>query len=370
VLSGFFAKNSDFGYLVVTRFAVSNRSMARRIALIVSIAIAFGVLQSAGAPLLADEKGSIHSVRPTELSITIGHADAIVVYDSTPAISRDGTDVPSRILYSSAAPKDISELGQAIVVEPPRNWFRCACYPPIEIVLSRSGKEIGVISVYEELTIGFSRWSGDARIASQERLLKWFDARGITAPRRAIEQMRARERTERAASERWLSAMPSSFRPLWPKLMKNPDWWSSPPLAVAASVKALEPELEKEFPDPNERVLELLSWFGSGAGPWSGFPAYEDVAAQLLLEQQQSAMLAALRDVTLTESELEGAARFFSGYCYDYLYCPPEENRLPALLPDELKRVLLRHVLKDADEDKLGRFRHAFGASQPRGSSL
>lgn len=342
-------------------------SMAKRIALRASIVIVCGVLHCAGPFLFAGEEVSTHPVRPAELGITIGHADTIVVYDSTPAISTDGTEVPSRILYSSVARKDISELRQAIVVEPPRSWFRCACYPPIEIVLSRAGKELAVISVYEELTIGFSRWSGDARIVSQEKLLKWFDARGISGPRRAIEQMRASEAAEHAASERWLSAMPSSFRPLWPRLMKDPNWWSSPPLAVAASVKALEPELEKELPDPKARVVELFSWFGSGAGPWSGYPAYEDVAAQLLLQQQQSVLLAAFRDTTLTESELEGAARFFSGYCYDHLYCPPEENKIAPLLCDQFKRALLLHVLKDADEDKVARFRHALDRNSQEG---
>src|SRR5271157_6018399 len=117
-----------------------------------------------GCPFMsAGETARTHPVTPTELPVTIGHADKIVVYDSTPAIYTDGTSVPARILYTSVDPKDISELREAIVVEPPRGWFRCACYPPIEIALSRNGKELGVISVYESLTIGFSWWSGDAR---------------------------------------------------------------------------------------------------------------------------------------------------------------------------------------------------------------
>ncbi|MEZ6072231.1 MAG: hypothetical protein R3C10_18730 [Pirellulales bacterium] len=32
-----------------------------------------------------------------------------------------------------------------------------------------------------------------------------------------------------------------------------------------------------------ERALELFDWFGSGAGPWTGFPDYELLPEQILL---------------------------------------------------------------------------------------
>jgi len=35
-----------------------------------------------------------------------------------------------------------------------------------------------------------------------------------------------------------------------------------------------------------DRILALLQWYGSGAGPWSGFPSYESAAEELLLEYQ------------------------------------------------------------------------------------
>jgi hypothetical protein len=311
------------------------------------------------APLFSAE-GPSHAVKPIELLATLGRADKIVVYDSTPAIYADGVSAPERILYSSADPKDIAELRSAIAVERPAEWFRCACIPPIEIEASWKGKRLGVISVYEDLTIGFSRWSGDARIADREILLKWFDSRGITGPRHRVEGMRAREEADRAASERWIRAMPSSVRPLWPKLMHDSQWWSWPPAAVTTSAKILKPELGREFPESKHRILALFSWFGSGAGPWSGYPAYEDVVPHLLLEYQPSELFAALRDTTLTESETEGAARFFSGYCYGYLFCPPEENKLAPLLPTEIKNSLLEHVLKGSDQDKVARARSAF----------
>jgi hypothetical protein len=105
----------------------------------------------------ADNREKTHAVKPAELLAAVGKADKIVVSDSTPGADVGGGSATPRILYSSASPRDISELREAIAIEPPKNWFRCACIPPIEITLSRSGKELGVISVQEDLTIGFSQ---------------------------------------------------------------------------------------------------------------------------------------------------------------------------------------------------------------------
>ncbi|HZI58777.1 MAG TPA: hypothetical protein VFF39_18485 [Verrucomicrobiae bacterium] len=291
----------------------------------------------------------------------VGHADKIVVYNSTPSISISGENLTPDIIYSSADPKDIAELMRAISVAPPRGWFRCACIPPIEIDLSARGKSLGVITIQESLTIGFSRWSGDARLADEEKLLKWFDVRGITGPRRRVEAIHAREKADLAASERWLKGMPAGLRPLWRKAADNRLWWIDVSGALSASVKLIKPALEQQYPDSGERTRALFSWFGSGAGPWSGYPADEDVVSGLLLEYQPAELLAALQNTRLTDSEMEGAARFFSGYCHGYLFCPVEENKLLKLLPAETKKSLLDHVLAAGDEDKVSRARHAFG---------
>jgi hypothetical protein len=308
----------------------------------------------------ADKREKPHPVKAAELLAAIAQADKIVVYDSTPAANLGRGGAPPKSLYSSASLRDISELREAIAIEHPKGWFRCACIPPIEIMLFRRGTELGVISVQEDLTIGFSRWSGDAKPADQEKLLQWFDARGITGPRRGIERILAQEKLERLASERWLSAMPLGLRPLWPKLMQDEHSWSDPPSAVRTSVNALKPELAKEFPDVHQRIRALFVWFGSGAGPWSGFPAYEEVPAHLLLEYQPSELMTALQSTNLTDSEMEGAARFFSGYTYGALFRPKEDKSLIALIPAELKKSLLEHVLKSGDQDNIERTRSAF----------
>lgn len=312
------------------------------------------------AALPAQDKEKTHAAKPAELLAAISHADKIVVYDGTPAIAVGGGEAAPSILYSSVNPQDILELKQSIIMEPPREWFRCACYPSMDITLSRRGEEIGVISVFEELTIGFSRWSGDVRLADRDKFLRWFDVRGITGPRRAIENQQTRERADQIAADRWLEAMPSDLRTLWPQVLKDPQWWSIPPEAVRASARVLKPALANEYPDVNQRIRSLFGWFGSGSGKWSGYYAYEDVPSHMLLEYSASELISALREKSLTDSESEGAARFFVGYTPGALFRLTGDTTLIAHLPDELKNALLEHVAKTGDLDKIQATRKAF----------
>lgn len=310
--------------------------------------------------LSADDKEKTHPARPKELLTAIGHADKIVVYDGTPFSYVDGEKATPRILYSSVSPKDILELKQSIVIEPPKEWFRCACYPPIEITLSRTGKEIGIISVFEGLTIGFSEWSGDVRLTDREKLLRWFDVRGIPGPRDAIEKQQARDKADSIAADRWLAAMPSDLRILWPQVLEDPQWWGNPPEAVRASAKVLKPVLANEYPNVNRRIRSLFAWFGSGSGTWSGYYAWEDVPSDMLLEYSASELISALQEKPLSDSESEGAVRFFVGYTPGASFRPAGDTTLIGQLPDELKKTLLEHVAKTGNQDKLQEVRKAF----------
>jgi hypothetical protein len=322
----------------------------------VFITVAFG---SAFAVYAQQDELNPHPANPSELLAAIDHADKLVVYNFYL-----GAKDKREILYSSLKRKDISQFKESLIIEPPTEWFRCACLPTLEIELSRRGKEIGVISVFEELTLEFSGWSGDARISDQEKLLRWFDARGITGPRRAAQAEAERERADAIAAERWLAGMPQDLRRLWEDVLQNPLWWQLTTEAVAASAKTLEPVLAKEYPDVNQRIRSLFSWFGSGAGHWSGYYAWEDVPSQMLLEYSGAQLVNALQGEPLTDAEAEGAVRFFVGYTPGASFRPPEDRTLIAQLPDELKKTLLAHLAKTGDQEKLELARKAFQIPQ------
>lgn len=120
-------------------------------------------------------------------------------------------------------------------------------------------------------------------------------------------------------------------------------------------VTAYRKPLKKEFPENTSRILVLLHWFGSGAGPWSGFYTYEMIPEQLLLDYPTKDLLEAIESTPLTETQIEGAARLFGGW--DFSQKRPEDLKT---LPADLKMKLLKHSLKSKDKDKRDRAKHAF----------
>jgi len=329
-----------------------------RLGVAVTLAVVVGCIH----PLQAEEPTN-HAVNPSELLVAVSQADKVVVFDGSPAIHEDDRQAPQPILYSSDRAEDIRELGDAVSVKPPNEWFMCACLPIVDVALFRDGKKIGLISIYEGIAVGFNDWDGNAWPMNQQRLLRWFDRRGVTGPRRAVDLQREQEATSAKASEKWSKAIPESLRPTWKKALEAEEkkfTIGSSHDALEAAADVMQPAFEAEFPDRNTRIGALFSWFGSGAGPWSGYPMYEDVAARLLLRYQFAELLAALQQTRLTTAQLEGAARFFAGYDYGWLFKEPNDFRLIDQLPNDLKRALLDHVLKSADHDKVDRARHAF----------
>lgn len=316
------------------------------------VAVISIVLMSVACCLRAEEPKA-HPVKPSELAAALAQADKIAIYDGRLAIYSDGRPAPAKVLYETENADDLSAFREAAAVDAPKEWFQCACLPVVDIKLFSKGKEIGWIGVYElgGLAIGFTGWDGNAWPKDKKKLLSWFDERGITAPHEAVYETEREIREIKEASQRWLEAMPASLRPLWPKAMPDQAMTGSDPNRVLeAAADLLQPALEEELPDGKARVRALLTWFGSGEGPWTGYPAYEDVAARLLLRCPQEDLLEALEGVPLTPAQMEGAARFFAGY----------NDSLSDQVPDGIKKALLDHVMRSGDDDKMSRARSAF----------
>ena len=165
-------------------------------------------------------------------------------------------------------------------------------------------------------------------------------------PRREFEETKARERQWEAVYARWRKTIPPCLRPLWTpeRYMEIPDETNTEPLRKA---------LSEAIPDPRERALVLFAWHGSGMGPWSGYPAYENAAEYLLLGLPVPALIAAAADSSLSERQLEGAARLFAGWGFYKRHGRP-------LLPEALGKKLLEHSLQSPDADRIERAKRAF----------
>ena len=229
------------------------------------------------------------------------------------------------------------------------------CFDPRHgLTVTSGGKTYDFLLCYEcgELEI-FSgkRMVGDMRArGTGETLNAILSAHKVPLSRSAMELQDSREKAKLAES-RWLAAMPSALKPLWPQVRESNG---VDPQGAVRTLDPLRAALSKEFPDERSRILALYAWFGSGEGPWSGFPSYEQVAEELLLDFPTETLIKAA-EATGSAQQQEGAARLFGGW--------EISQRRPgdlAHLPADLKKRLLAHSLESDDEDKRSRAHHAF----------
>ena len=253
-----------------------------------------------------------------DLRKIIAEADRVVVKNSpmTDAVT----------LFASTDKKDLDELWASLTLETPAEWFHCMCSGTPALYISERGCERVELTNHHGLSLRCSLWDSDVRICDTEKWLSWFDKRGMSGPRQEVEAMHARQQQGKRDWDKWISAMPKAVRPVWSDALGQFGKVDIAPLRAA---------LERDMPDESERILALLEWFGSGAGPWSGFPAYETAAEELLLGFSTTGLVTAVESTQLSPAQAEGAARLFAGWSFGNQR--PEDLRD---LPDALKKVI------------------------------
>jgi hypothetical protein len=251
----------------------------------------------------------------------------------------------AKVLFTSTAPKDFAEFNDALTVLPPKEWFHCMCIGTPAVRLYRGDTELALVSNHHGRSVRCSLWTSDAMLKDPEKWLQWFDARNMPELRKEVEEMAAGAKQGELSYARWRAAMPKSVRPFWEQATRD---------ETSPNVEPLRAALAKEFPDTRQRILALFSWYGSGDGPWSGFPSYEIAAEELLLDMPTPDLVAAAQTDNLSDPQLEGAARLFGGWHFSQRR-PDDRKTCPATL----KKKLLDHSLQSKDEDKLGRAKNA-----------
>jgi hypothetical protein len=255
-------------------------------------------------------------------------------------------------LDRSLATSVAAEFKAAIVSS--RTRLAALCFDPRHALsVTSRGTTFDLLLCYE---------CGQLEVFNGDRLIAVLSASGTPTALNAILsankvplsksglELSAQREQFKVAESRWLAAMPSSLKPLWPDVLKD---------GLQPNVEPLRNALAKQFPNEQTRILGLYAWFGSGAGPWSGFPSYEMVAEELLLDFHTDALIAAAETTTDTR-QVEGAARLFGGW--EFSHQRPGDL---TLLPLDLKRRLLIQSLQSIDEDKRSRAQHAF-ETEPR----
>jgi len=272
-------------------------------------------------------------VNPEKLTQLIERADRVIV--------RETPWVNSIILFESENRTDLDALNQCLLIEKPKEFFHCKCDGTPAIFIYCNDNTVIQVTNHHGVSIRCSLWDSDARIINVEKWISWFDKRGIEKPRKEVNEARVRKAQHQRELERWMSAMPEGLATVWKGLPEQFGIVETAPLRTA---------LRKSIPEKKEQIQALLSWFGSGAGPWSGFPSYESAAEELLLDYKITEIVNALEIDRLTPSQIEGATRLFSGWSFSKKH--PEGIRS---IPKTLKKALWNHMKNTEDKYKLTR---------------
>jgi len=247
--------------------------------------------------------------------------------------------------------KQIAEVVQGIRINSNESVFTCMCCGDPTLEFYREDTLIVSLGFHSGKSLRWpnGKWAGDSLLSEDGAnfLTKWLADHGVPGPKEEREESLRSKKEYVAAQEKWLKAMPDSLKPFWRN--KGAPFGS-------IQTQEMDAAITKQLPKQNTRILALLNWYGSGKGPWSGYPSYESVAEELLLLYRTEAILAAVEPAQLTEQQTEGLARLLGGW--NFSRQRPNDRRL---LPDELKARLLKHSLTSDDDDKQGRARKAFG---------
>lgn len=242
------------------------------------------------------------------------------------------------------APADFAAFRAVFQIATPEDSFYCMCrgWPVVEIDGGFLRKYR--FGLHHGGSVRFDGWDSDAPLANGRALVEWLAAHGVAGPLEDVKQAELRDAEMTDHLARWRAAMPPCLVPLgdaaFAFLMGDGE--------QALYMQARE-ALAAAYPNPAERVMALVRWYGSGAGPWSGYPAYESLPEKLLREHPIEKIVEIVAAVETSTVELEGTARLVA-------------VRRPSSIPAALRAKLVAHVEDHAIEDCKQRFAAATGS--------
>ncbi|HWA76910.1 MAG TPA: hypothetical protein VG937_31465 [Polyangiaceae bacterium] len=229
----------------------------------------------------------------------------------------------------------------------------CMCFGDAALVLlNGDGERLAVIGVHHGHAIRWDAWRDDAALADGERLCRWLAAHGLQSPLEQLLASRQDQAKQADQLQAWRTATPECLTPFLEGMMAHQRG--------AFDLEPLDKALTAAFPEPVEKACALLEWLGHGDRPWNGFNAHEGIPLKILEMMQLDALLGALRTDELTEAQLEGAARFFSGWHFQ-----KRGEQARARLLDSDRDLLLAHVQRTGDPEAIQRVQELLSSDRP-----
>lgn len=237
------------------------------------------------------------------------------------------------ILYTTDEPAELAALASALETRPATGAY-CMCIGTV--VFELDGVDPAAITLHHGTSLRWDASHGNHELVDPDAIMDWLSARGMGFVRDDHEaSRRAADDTELQAA-RWRAAMPRSLQPFFDDMRRTggrsrPEWTAA---------------IEAELPDPVERAGVLLDLYGSGVGPWSGYPSWESVPEELLLAMPLPVLVDALARA-FTPRRCDGAIRLFCSWSFR-----PRRKELRKKLPEDVRVHLLAHARALPDEEK------------------
>ncbi|MGV9316455.1 hypothetical protein ACWDR0_30360 [Streptomyces sp. NPDC003691] len=258
-----------------------------------------------------------------------------------------GSGAVGEIRVDLSDPAESVRLRTAMAVES-LPGFTCMCPGDVRFeVFDQDGGRLAVVVLHHGATMRWGQWESDAVLADGRLLLAWLAGHGMPGPLQQSEADRLRAEEDAEEERTWLAAMPAGLEGTADRIL---DLSRTGRMPSPELLTELTDRLQLTLPDPLERVLALLDWYGSGSGRCSGYPLHEDVPGELLGKVPIADLLAALTDPRTEERHDAGAVRHLVGR-----KTRPRQKRDVAGLPEPLRARLLAHARRSGDPDKQGR---------------
>lgn len=280
------------------------------------------------------------SPQASDLDAVFCEATAFEILDGPPGTANTTT---RRVLVESRSRDDLRALRDALHLG--EIGGRCMCAGDATLRVIGADGVRAEIGLHHGTSIRWAdRWPFDAQLSSPERFAGLLASLGWTRYRERLDEASNQTTADAVAATRWSAAMPEALRPLAGSLTNEHG------LPRADQVDSARAALLATLGSEVAAVRALLRWYGAGAGPWSGFPAYETVAERLLVTFSSTTLVAAL-DGDLEGQQLTGAARHCAGWHFR-----KQRRALPTTVVDRLHA----HLVDAASPEHVAAFEAAF----------
>ncbi|APR79159.1 Hypothetical protein A7982_04506 [Minicystis rosea] len=275
----------------------------------------------------------------------------------------EGRPLGGKVL-AEAEGQSLTALRDALRIREDGPAFRCLCHGDLAVeLLDARGGLVAALGLHHGVSLRLDAWDADAELADGRALFVWLAARGEQALLDAYDHDAASARRRAAQQEAWLASAPVAIMPHLPSLFVA----GLPAFGVERYARAAHDLIADR--GSTDAASALLAWYGRGAGPYSGHPAYEDVAAGLLDAVGLEAVLQTIETSDLSSEATAGAARFLATHG-----ATRAQKDAVARLISPPRRDALREVARATGiDDDVARFDRALGpmpAAVPEGMDL